>query len=60
MPEGWAAGNMAGAEVVRRLAVGSPDAERHEALRPVALLREDALGHERVKCGFMFNADPQR
>jgi len=51
---------MAGAEVVRRLAVGSPDAERHEALRPVALLREDALGHERVKCGFMFNADPQR
>jgi hypothetical protein len=32
-------------DVARRLA------QRHEALRPVALLREDALGHERVLCG---------
>ena len=30
-------------DVARRLA------QRHEALRPVALLREDALGHERVE-----------
>ena len=49
-----------GCQQALHLDVGQRLAERHEALRAVALLHEGALGHERVEMRLTFSADPQR